>query len=157
MPDPAPALPLRDIHLPAPIGLWPPAPGWWVIALLLPSLIWLLWRWRRRRALDPRRAVLQQLIELEKNPRLSPSDRVKAISILLRRAAMTIYGRPEAASLSGEAWLEFLDRILEDQAFSTGAGRILLDAPFRPDFDGEVAPLFELCRRWLKHLPQRQL
>ena len=26
---------LADIHLPAEVSYWPPAPGWWVLALLL--------------------------------------------------------------------------------------------------------------------------
>ncbi|HAU18090.1 MAG TPA: DUF4381 domain-containing protein, partial [Marinobacter adhaerens] len=36
---------LRDIHLPETGGLWPPAPGWWVLAILLiavlAALVWL--------------------------------------------------------------------------------------------------------------------
>ena len=30
------ALPLRDLHLPEPIGWWPLAPGWWVILWIIP-------------------------------------------------------------------------------------------------------------------------
>ena len=27
-------IPLRDLHLPDVVGLWPLAPGWWVLILL---------------------------------------------------------------------------------------------------------------------------
>lgn len=33
--NPDPLAQLRDIHLPEPVGWWPPAPGWWILALLL--------------------------------------------------------------------------------------------------------------------------
>lgn len=156
MPASPPALPLRDIHLPEAIGWWPLAPGWWALVVLIPLSTWLLARWLRRRAHDPRRLALYQLTELERNPALSPADKAKAVSILLRRAAMSAYGRPDAARLAGEEWLEFLDRALDDNAFREGAGRVLLEAPFRPDFDGDLAPLFDLCRRWFKRLPRRK-
>lgn len=43
---------LRDIHLPATGGFWPPAPGWWLLALILllslAGLCWLLHRRHRR-------------------------------------------------------------------------------------------------------------
>jgi hypothetical protein len=48
--DPA-SLPLRDIHLPAAISWWPPAPGWWLLAIALtlgPLSVGLWWRWRQR-------------------------------------------------------------------------------------------------------------
>ena len=41
--DPA-QLPLRDIHLPEAIGLWPPAFGWWILvgAVLVGMVFWAL-------------------------------------------------------------------------------------------------------------------
>jgi hypothetical protein len=58
-------------------------------------------------------------------------ERLALASELLRRAARTRH--PEADRLDGEAWLGFLDR--GDGAFLSGAGRLLLDGPFRPDVD----------------------
>lgn len=47
---------LADIHLPADVSFWPPAPGWWVLAALLMCGLCLLglvqfrrWQQRQRR------------------------------------------------------------------------------------------------------------
>ena len=40
---------LRDIHLPETVGLWPLAPGWWLlIALIIGALVTGIIYWRRR-------------------------------------------------------------------------------------------------------------
>ena len=65
---------LEPLIAPAPIGWWPPAPGWWLLAVLVPLLLWgltrLLQRLKRRRtasvgdnALDPLRlaALAEQI------------------------------------------------------------------------------------------------
>jgi len=50
--DPS-SIPLRDIHLPDPIGWWPPAPGWSIVLGLLvlasAGLAFALWHRHRRR------------------------------------------------------------------------------------------------------------
>jgi len=49
--NPGSELPLRDIHLPAPLSWWPPAPGWWLLLTLLVAIAllggYLLHRYRR--------------------------------------------------------------------------------------------------------------
>ena len=60
-------LPLRDIHLPDPIGWWPLAPGWWgVLGLVLLIISGIFW-WRRkkhRRNSTPWQAALTELDRL---------------------------------------------------------------------------------------------
>lgn len=158
MTDPL-ALPLRDIHFPPPPPWWPPAPGWWAIALLaLAGAGTVLW-WRRRRtrisALSQARCELQSLREA--SPAKEARDVIREMSALLRRLAISSYPRQSSASLIGEAWLAFLDQpLLPEHPFSHGAGRILLDGPYRPEVDqAQLEPLFDLCAEWMAALAGR--
>lgn len=148
---------LRDIHLPPPPSWWPPAPGWWIAALLLIVVLgvslWVLIRvWRRRRW---RQRVKAELARIAANYTAQP-DAVRAtaeISHLLRRATLLI--DRHAVALSGEHWLNFLDRQFKEQGFSQGPGRVLIDAPFRPTAEIDVVALLALVRRWLDHVFKR--
>jgi hypothetical protein len=144
-------LPLRDIHLPDPIGWWPPAPGWWLLAvlalLLSAGLWWLIYRYRRGRY---RRLALKELDRLAELP---TAELAAGLSQLLRRAALCHFPPGDCAGLSGEDWLEFLDRSFTYRPFADGTGRCLLEAPYRPQADFDRGELIDLCRRWLAHLP----
>ena len=37
---------LQPLLAPPAVSLWPPAPGWWLLAILLPLLGLALWHWR---------------------------------------------------------------------------------------------------------------
>lgn len=132
-----PQLPLRDIHLPPEPSWWPPAPGWWVLAAIVLALLafatWKLIRVLRARA---RRRALAA--EFERAAGLAdPLARIAAVSELLRRAARQ--RDPVAATLAGEDWLRFLDGSDAARAFTSGAGRALLDAPWRASVDAASA------------------
>jgi hypothetical protein len=128
---------LRDIHLPAEPGLWPPAPGQWLLALLaLLALAWLIRRgWRAYRRRLQHRRWLRVLSEINADPARSPGERVAAASELLRRAAREV--RPQAAALVGQDWINFLAG-LGGEADRQGL-RILAEAPFRPQLDSAQA------------------
>ena len=156
-------LPLRDIHLPAPIGWWPPAPGWWLLAALVLAGVALygLHYYRARhkraalRALTRVRAALEQGAE--------PVACLQFLSTVLRRFAMTSVARARAASpsptcagLIGERWLAYLDGRWAKTEFSAGVGRQLLAAPYaRPNsIEREKAiELTALCTAWLAAQP----
>jgi hypothetical protein len=128
-------LPLRDLHLPEPIGWWPLAPGWWlVIVLVLIGLGWLLLQvWRRYQFHAPRRYAVRELaaIEAEYLARRDPVTLGQQLSELLRRSMLAYAPRHEVAGLTGEAWLEWLDKDLPVPYFHTEGGKSLLHLPYR--------------------------
>ena len=142
----APLDALRPLHTPPPIPWWPPAPGWWLLAgLLLATLLGLLW-WRRRTHLQ--RAALRELDALVQSGEATESQ-LAALNRLLKRYALACWPHSEVASLSGEAWLAFLDAHGGGTGFSEGPGRALLIGPYSPD--AKLSPeLISLARRWIR-------
>ena len=131
-------IPLRDLHLPEPIGWWPLAPGWWfVLALLLFALAWLVIRYRRRRAIGAaRRHALRRLDELtrEFEQHHDVVTFAARLSELLRRTMLAYAPRQQVAGLTGDAWLGWLDRDFAEPIFQSETGRKLLEIPYRrPD------------------------
>lgn len=149
-------LPLRDIRLPEPVAWMPPAPGWWLAALavlILPFLVLRLWRMARRTT--AKKLALRELDRIA-GAEWDANRKLQALAILLRRVSLSFYRRDEAAGLVGEAWLEFLDRGTNAGGFRRGPGRLLLDGPYRPHVDADLKALFALCRGWIEKLPKTE-
>jgi len=148
-------LPLRDIHLPAEPLWWPPAPGWWILLALIFSIIAFVYWWLSRRQRIKRSAVNMarrelELLQREYDEHRDARQTIADLSILLRRLSISAYPRQSSASLTGEDWLQFLDTPLADAAFTKGAGRILIEAPYRPEVkEEELPPLIDLCQEWV--------
>lgn len=152
---------LRAIHLPTEIDTWPLAMGWWILLGLLIALlstgIWLWLRYRRQafrrealRALD----VIEQQIQLspqQQSPQqLTPLQQIDALSALLKRVAMTVYGREAVAGRSGDQWLQFLDQTGQTRGFTQGPGRSLGMNRFQPQPTLDAQALILLCREWIQ-------
>jgi len=162
MPDSV-SLPLRDIHLPAEVFWWPPAIGWWLLLAGLVFLVVLVWWWYRRRQRLRFAATTLALRELETietdfhNGGCDAAAAVRRLSVLMRRLSISLFSRGEAAGLTGEAWLSFLDSVLQRPAFSSGPGRVLYDGPYRPSVENEeVEPVLMLCREWIETVARRR-
>jgi hypothetical protein len=146
-------LSLKDIHLPEAIGWWPPAIGWWLLAVLVPLLIvflyWIYKRLTRRTAIKTAR---NNLAAIRQNPALDNSKKLHELSMLIRRVAISVNPRTEAASLTGRQWLAFLDKSIKGAPFSEGCGQLLADAPYRNTrpTEQEISQLISLCEDWLK-------
>jgi hypothetical protein len=165
LPNPAASeIPLRDIHLPAPVEWWPPAPGWWITMLLFTLALALLFRWYHTRKNRQKIYIsaLNELRQIESKYRDDHDDLelVRALSKLIRRTAMTVHSRDQVAGLTGDDWLQFLDRGLDDsvpgQAFSRGVGRCLVEAPYNPHAAIDHQALLGLSRHWLVNVTRNK-
>lgn len=150
-------LPLRDIHLPEPIGWWPLAPGWWIVMVLVCFTVGLvLWWMKRRQVFAAKRRAIKDFNALVYTRDLSPKQQIESLSVLLRRVCISEFSRQQVAGLTGNDWLNFLDRQLNDGRFTNGVGKLLVEAPYLPNLNCDLDPLFKLCDDWLKTLPGRQ-
>lgn len=143
---------LRDIHLPPAPPLWPPAPGWWLLAFLAMVAVALatrlaLAKWRSGRG---RRAAMRAMAELRKRYRHGEAQDVVTaeLATLLRRAAMNRHPRGQVAGLTGRDWLAFLDD--ENRQFTEGVGASLATAPYARGRVPDLDALFTLCESWVR-------
>ncbi len=151
---------LRDYHLPEPVSWWPPAPGWWILALLLTALtlalaLWLARRHRRRAALRLARAELQGLADAWQGDGDALAY-VRGLSRLLRRFALVRFERRRVAGLAGEDWLAFLDAHGGEGRFQSDTGRLLIEAAYRPLNGLPVAELASLVADWIERCREEQ-
>jgi len=146
-------IPLRDIHLPGAVGWWPLAVGWWILAavIVVAAAAFALryrQRFRERAALRALKRVLDSLEQGQE-----PVRCLQQISMVIRRFAMSMsHGDVPVAGLTGERWLQYLDSRWQQDAFSRGPGRALLDGPYLPPervLYGDVRELGTLCVEWV--------
>ena len=140
---------LRPLHAPPRVPWWPPAPGWWIVlSLTILALVMFIW-WRKRGAVQ--RAALHELRSLA--PLTDrPVAQAAAVNRLLKRFARARWPDTEAASLTGEAWLNFLDTHDGGESFTRGPGRVLGTLPYG---DAQVTvndgnELIATAHRWIK-------
>lgn len=155
--DPASLDKLQDIFLPPPIGWWPLAPGWYLVAAAVFALAaWLALRfWRNRQSSAYRRAALSELQRIEQAWRSRPgsgSSLSSDLAELLRRTALAGAPRVRIAALSGAAWRAFLDDSLASSR-SQGSWD-WLDAAYRPagpiaQQDGQA--WISITRDWIRN------
>ena len=130
---------MRDIHelKMDQVSWWPPAIGWWLLAAAVLGLLVLLWwGFRNLRAYPPgtwHRDARNQLLALKKLSRqLTPEQSLRELSELLRRIAVTRLGREQAAGLTGEDWLAWLQQ--QDPASFAWQEKatVLITVPYAP-------------------------
>lgn len=152
-------LDLRDIVVPEPIGIWPPAPFVWVLLGVAGfGLVVLIWRgyasWKSRAY---RRAGLRRLKHIEAQF-VSPGRKnvaVHELSVLLKRVALAGFSRKQVAPLYGKTWLNFLEQTCESCSFKTSSGHLLSVAAYALPKDSQIKDddckkLVHIARTWIK-------
>ncbi len=142
---------LRPIHWPEAISWWPPAPGWYLLLLLLllALVTGLLLRKRHQKpsTRSEALALLRQLAQHDGDDRAFLAE----LNQHLKRIALARFPRQQAAGLSGRSWLVFLDDSSGGDAFTTGPGQALGQAPYqrRVQLD-DRSELLALCEQWVE-------
>lgn len=94
---------LKDIHLPAAVGFWPPALIWWVLLFALFVVIGLcIWFYKRQAW---RRQAKQALAAIDWQ---QPQQAYRDANKLLKRICLQKISN-QCTQLSGEDWLHYLD------------------------------------------------
>ncbi len=105
---------LRDIHAAPPVPWWPPAPGWWLLAVLV--LILLTWLGRRVlariRVHQRRKQMLGWIDHLNTtiDPRRDPQAWLSTLNRIFKLVALRAFPGQHCAALAGSDWADISDR-----------------------------------------------
>lgn len=127
---------LHDFAQPPPPSWMPHTIGWYVLfAVLAVAIVLQLIKWSREWKRNRyRRAALREL----------PHTPVENLSALLKRTALAAWPRETVASLTGESWLQFLNRTAKEPLFETKPGSeieefaVLERSPHNPQEETEI-------------------
>ncbi|MEM1433566.1 MAG: DUF4381 domain-containing protein [Pseudomonadota bacterium] len=153
---------LRALHTPEPPGLWPPAPGWWVLAALLALLMAQVVRLGidLRRELAPHRQARREHGELKTQLAAGQIDDASYLHLgnaLLKRLLLFALDDRGVAASSGQDWLLALDRLTDSTGFSHGPGKVLANARFAATAPAIPPELPDLIDRALEAARSRAL
>jgi len=144
---------LRDIHLPQPVGWWPLAPGWYVLAILVLLMVFALGYIMRRYYLNgqAKRQALRLLTQYQQQHTRETNSQLTSarVSELLKRVALVYFPRARVASLQGESWLSFLNETGKGVDFNQVRYN-LLEQPYHPHAsDDSLHFLFSMAKKWI--------
>lgn len=159
---------LRDVYAPAKPSWWPLAPGWWVLGAAIIILFGLLVSWLYRFLVVRRKnnwkksacAEHQRLCELAANKSVPSTAIIADASVLMRRVSLAQFPREQIASLTDGQWLDALDGLGNNKAYSQGVGKLLTRHPYMRPHDiaeSEVDELLKLIKKTINNAPSTLL
>lgn len=157
---------LADIHLPEPVGLWPPAPGWWVLFFILCVLAYFASKrfygaWRQRRICAfAIRELDKCLTQFREASAVAEADQQEAVKLnfvnelnaVLRRVALKHFPEEPLASLSGPAWIAFLRSHGDASGLSEPLAATLSQGRFAKQWEVDAQGLYRMAHQWISSL-----
>lgn len=156
---------LADIHLPPAVSYWPPAPGWWLLAILVISaLVWAVLlisrRIKQRRicdfALKELDTIYRQFDEDCQQPEVNENSArlrfVNQLNSIFRRVALWHYPNSSIASLGGTEWVDFIRKKGDSSGMTDEIAEVISQGRFRPHCDVDVNSLYQFAQQWITSL-----
>jgi len=153
---------LADIHLPEAVSYWPPAPGWWVLALLLLLAAGFLIL-KVMRSLRQQKICRYALAELERcfNEYSQTTDTdtdelklryINQFNTVIRRVALVHFPQANVASLAGAAWVDFIQEKGNSSLMTEEMVAALKYGRFQTKCDVDVDAMQEFGQQWVNAL-----
>ncbi|NOX27554.1 MAG: DUF4381 domain-containing protein [Gammaproteobacteria bacterium] len=121
---------LPPLHMPEPISLWPPAIGWWLLALFIIVLSVLVVRFflKKKRKNQLRKAALLELSQYWSSYQSDHDTQsyLLAVNRLLKKFVMQQYPNKSLHTLSGEQWISGLAELSPQSGINRDSAAILL-------------------------------
>ena len=144
---------LQDIHTAGSPLWWPPAIGWWVLALVLLFLIVVAIRFLllKLAANKRRREWLRALgaIGQEFDPQRDAHQYLAGLNRLFRAVALKAFPGAGCAGLQGQEWLLFIGSLLPENADDSSLAA-LARGPYEPVPSFDARSLNEHARTWVR-------
>lgn len=132
---------LEPITAPPPIPAWPPQPGWYVIgAILLMGIVFLLREFYLKRKRNEYRKISLQ--ELEKVKSMPIDEKAfRQLNLILKSTALYAFKREKVASLTGKAWLQFLESSCSSIKLTDTSAKVLVNSMYNKNTSLELTPI----------------
>ncbi|MBL4584922.1 MAG: DUF4381 domain-containing protein [Pseudomonadales bacterium] len=147
---------LKDIHLPDAPGLWPLAPGWWVLAIVVIAVVaaavffalryWRNNQYRKAAALEAD-ALLQAYSQ---NPEQASSRHIEQAMALLKRVARHRYPNESISTLNGAQCLMTLNQHCKNPVFTEAICQQIEQSLYAPQPTVEIHSFHPMMKTWIK-------
>jgi len=140
---------LRDIHLPDDPSMWPLAIGWWLVIVLIVVMIYFFLKkisqLRKQKQLINLMQKELNVINLAFKKHKNNHQLACEISELLKRFVRHILKDNQAASLSGNAWIGYLNKQSNSEIFTPFISE-LTQAQYQPHCEFDASRLIATVR-----------